>query len=159
MSFYERREWRDLRYRALRKYGFKCMACGAEKSEDVVIHVDHIDPISIYPERALDMDNLQVLCKDCNFGKSNIYRDDHRPKPIKTTRAQDETELSRLIETLRGELASAESGGNTAEQDRLLAVYLEVQRQIRSGADPRILLRRVVRAVTADQFKSESDGA
>lgn len=78
-TFYERREWKELRYKVLRKYGYKCMACGASKSEGTQIHVDHIKPIYTYPELALREDNLQVLCRECNLGKSNKFDDDLRP--------------------------------------------------------------------------------
>lgn len=80
-AFYERQEWKELRYRILRQYGFKCMACDRKRGEGVVLHVDHIQPISIYPELALTESNLQVLCADCNLGKSNKYTDDLRPRP------------------------------------------------------------------------------
>ena len=39
-----------------------------------MLEVDHIKPRSTHPELALDFDNLQVLCHDCNQGKGN--RDD-----------------------------------------------------------------------------------
>lgn len=74
-NFYRSRAWLDLRYRTLRDYGKKCMACGAT---GVTMHVDHIKPKSIYPELALDPNNMQVLCEDCNRGKSNRYEDDFR---------------------------------------------------------------------------------
>ncbi len=78
--FYESKEWRYLRYQVLRKYGKRCMCCGAKSGE---FHVDHIEPISIKPHLRLEFNNLQVLCKDCNFGKGNIYSDDFRPMLIK----------------------------------------------------------------------------
>ena len=79
-KFYETKEWRELRYKILRKYPRKCMLCNAENKE---LHVDHIKPKSIYPELALDATNLQILCKECNLGKSNLYIDDFREKPTK----------------------------------------------------------------------------
>lgn len=75
-SFYETREWRELRYRILRKYGFKCMACGAVPPP--ALHVDHVKPRSKFPHLELDENNLQVLCEDCNLGKSNLFEDDLR---------------------------------------------------------------------------------
>ena len=41
---------------------------------------DHIDPRSTHPERALVRENGQVLCHDCNRGKSNRYAEDWRPR-------------------------------------------------------------------------------
>jgi len=45
-----------------------------------VLHVDHIKPRSKYPELSLTFSNLQILCEDCNFGKSNIDQTDWRPE-------------------------------------------------------------------------------
>lgn len=79
-EFYESDAWRTLRYKVLRKFGFKCMACGARPGPgpNGALHVDHIKPRSKYPQLELDENNLQVLCRDCNKGKSNIYEDDLR---------------------------------------------------------------------------------
>ena len=76
-TFYESREWRELRYEALKKHGRKCLCCG-QQPPDVVLHVDHIKPRSKYPELELDINNLQILCKDCNLGKSNTDSIDYR---------------------------------------------------------------------------------
>ncbi len=75
-GFYETEEWQQLRYRVLRTYGRKCMLCGATNCE---LHVDHIKPRSKYPELSLAFDNLQVLCRLCNLGKSNLDDTDWRP--------------------------------------------------------------------------------
>jgi 5-methylcytosine-specific restriction endonuclease McrA len=57
------------------------MLCGRSKRKHgVVIHVDHIKPKSKYPELALEYNNLQLLCEDCNLGKSNKYETDYRPE-------------------------------------------------------------------------------
>ncbi len=77
VNFYESREWRALRYQVLKKYAAKCMCCG-RLAPDVQLHVDHIKPRSLHPSLELDMDNLQILCKDCNLGKSNTDCKDWR---------------------------------------------------------------------------------
>jgi len=74
-QFYQSREWQELRYKVLKKYGRRCMCCGTTKG---VIQVDHIKPRSKYPMLALVQSNLQVLCRDCNLGKSNIDETDFR---------------------------------------------------------------------------------
>ena len=76
--FYESKAWQRLRYRILSERGAKCECCGATSKDGTTMHVDHIKPRSIYPELALDPKNLQVLCKDCNMGKSNVLEDDWR---------------------------------------------------------------------------------
>lgn len=70
--------WREIRYKALWQAGGKCSLCGRGRKEGVVLHVDHIPPRSKYPDKELDANNLQVLCEDCNLGKSNKDRTDWR---------------------------------------------------------------------------------
>lgn len=80
-EFYDSREWRELRYQVLKdhreKHGRKCLVCGASNK---VLHVDHIKPRSKHPHLALVQSNLQVLCEDCNLGKSNKDKTDWRTK-------------------------------------------------------------------------------
>lgn len=77
ICFYETREWQELRYKILKKYGRKCMVCFRTNIE---LHVDHIKPISKFPELKLEESNLQVLCRDCNLGKGNKDTIDWRNK-------------------------------------------------------------------------------
>ena len=77
-AFLQSYEWRQLRMRALKKYGARCQCCGASPATGAVMNVDHIKPRRIYPELALDLDNLQVLCGACNHGKGNWDMTDWR---------------------------------------------------------------------------------
>lgn len=70
-NFYESRAWRELRYKVLKRDGRRCACCGATPLDGVSVHVDHIKPRSKFPQLQLDASNLQVLCSDCNIGKSN----------------------------------------------------------------------------------------
>lgn len=71
--------WHRLRYDVLRERGPKCEACGRTPHQHgVALHVDHIKPASIYPHLRLDKGNVQILCFDCNIGKSNIDQTDWR---------------------------------------------------------------------------------
>ena len=78
-GFYKSREWKALRYQALVLHGGRCQCCGATAQDGAVLHVDHIKPKSKYPALALEITNLQVLCADCNMGKSNKDETDWRP--------------------------------------------------------------------------------
>jgi 5-methylcytosine-specific restriction endonuclease McrA len=71
VAFYDSDAWRALRYEALKAYGRRCMVCGATPEIGAQLHVDHIKPRSLYPELELVLGNLQILCRDCNLGKSN----------------------------------------------------------------------------------------
>jgi len=81
------KRWQNLRRRVFNAYGKVCMKCGSTDE----LHVDHIKPKSKYPKLAYDFDNLQVLCKTCNYEKSNKTCDDFREKF-----EQEEYELSML---------------------------------------------------------------
>jgi 5-methylcytosine-specific restriction endonuclease McrA len=74
-AFYKTKEWQEIRFKTLLRYGRKCMCCFATNIE---LHVDHIKPISKYPELVAELENMQVLCRDCNLGKLDKYEVDFR---------------------------------------------------------------------------------
>jgi len=74
-NFYRSEAWLRVRYEVLRNNKKMCMLCGSQEGR---LHVDHIKPRSKHPLLALDINNLQLLCADCNLGKSNLYEDDWR---------------------------------------------------------------------------------
>ncbi len=78
VDFYSSMRWRQLRYVVLKKRGAKCECCGATPDHGKLMHVDHIKPRSLFPELELDENNLQVLCEECNIGKSNLDQTDWR---------------------------------------------------------------------------------
>ena len=61
-----------LRFRVMQRDNFKCCFCGKSpaKNPDTELHVDHIRPWSKGGETILE--NLQVLCSDCNLGKGSL---------------------------------------------------------------------------------------
>ena len=60
-------------------YGEKCMRCGSESK----IELDHIKPVSKYPNLKYIHDNFQLLCKKCNSSKGNRYIKSYIPKMSK----------------------------------------------------------------------------
>lgn len=58
----------NLRYKILKRDKFRCNACGA-LAGDVELQIDHVIPVSKGGKTVEE--NLQVLCKICNIGKSN----------------------------------------------------------------------------------------
>lgn len=74
-TFYQSSEWRKLRYQAFEKYGTICLD---PHCNNPATHVDHVKPRSLRPDLALDINNLQVLCEDCNKIKSNKSEVDFR---------------------------------------------------------------------------------
>jgi hypothetical protein len=79
-SFLTSYEWRKLRMQALKKYGPRCMCCGATPASGATMNVDHIKPRKLVPHLALDIENLQILCGECNHGKGNWDQTDWRPQ-------------------------------------------------------------------------------
>lgn len=77
-EFLATKEWKRLRMDAIEKHGNCCMICG-RKPPEVSINVDHIIPRAVDWALALSLDNLQILCADCNEGKGNRYSTDYRP--------------------------------------------------------------------------------
>jgi len=80
-GFYRSAEWLSVRYIVIRAGRGCCEACGADSST-TQLHVDHIKPKSRFPELALNPENLQLLCRECNFGKSNTDCIDWRKPPL-----------------------------------------------------------------------------
>lgn len=73
--FYRSKEWRRLRQRVLRAYGYNCMRCGITHKG---MNIDHILPRSLYPKLELEFNNMQVLCQRHNLEKSNTDTTDYR---------------------------------------------------------------------------------
>jgi 5-methylcytosine-specific restriction endonuclease McrA len=71
LGFYGSREWRELRYKVLALHGARCQCCGASRDEGRLMQVDHIKPRHRYPELALTLENLQVLCDESSIGKTS----------------------------------------------------------------------------------------
>jgi hypothetical protein len=64
-------EWKRLRVKAFEKYGRICLCCGASPATGAVLNIDHVKSRRRRPDLALELNNLQVLCGDCNHGKGN----------------------------------------------------------------------------------------
>lgn len=77
-DFLQSRMWLALRYKALVQYGKICACCGEKGRPANPLQVDHIKPRWKFPELALDIRNLQILCMECNQGKSGWDQTDHR---------------------------------------------------------------------------------
>jgi 5-methylcytosine-specific restriction endonuclease McrA len=63
------REWSKT---VLRRDGYKCVICGANRQR---LHADHIKPFALFPELRFDLDNGRTLCLPCHkeFG-ANVFR-------------------------------------------------------------------------------------
>lgn len=70
-------QWYTIRNRVLRRDQHRCLSCGRSPPE-VRLHVDHIRPIA-KDGAALDPNNLQTLCEECNLSKGTGEAD-HRTR-------------------------------------------------------------------------------
>lgn len=63
-----------VRFEVFKRDSFKCQYCG-KSSPEVILHVDHIKPVSKGGDNSLI--NLVTACDACNLGKSNVELDDN----------------------------------------------------------------------------------
>ena len=77
-DFLQSKAWQRARIQAFKQYGNRCQCCGASPENGARLCVDHIKPRKLFPELALDIDNLQILCAECNSGKGNWDMTDFR---------------------------------------------------------------------------------
>jgi len=57
------------RVQVLARDGYTCQMCGISRNDGAILEIDHIHPVS--KGGTNELSNLQVLCRDCNAGKSN----------------------------------------------------------------------------------------
>jgi 5-methylcytosine-specific restriction endonuclease McrA len=76
-NYYGTPEWRRVRYLFLRQQK-RPLTCSLCNRSDGVICVDHIKSVRRYPELRSRLDNLQLLCTQCNLGKGSDFDDDWR---------------------------------------------------------------------------------
>ncbi|OWZ81549.1 hypothetical protein CDE51_10575 [Pasteurella multocida] len=65
---------KKVRFEVFKRDSFKCQYCG-KSAPDVVLHVDHINPVS--NDGTNDIMNLITSCSECNLGKGAKTLDDN----------------------------------------------------------------------------------
>jgi hypothetical protein len=70
-QFYSSPEWAMVRKQVIKQKGRVCAECGRKITQNFDITIDHIKPRSRYPDLALKIENLRVLCRSCNSAKGN----------------------------------------------------------------------------------------
>lgn len=87
----ELERWSLLKKHLYKIYPYKCMKC---KKTNCEIHADHVLPKSKHSNCKYKLDNLQVLCKNCNYEKSNKNKIDYRTK----------TQLRKMAQYIHGNI-------------------------------------------------------
>ena len=62
----------SLRFEILKRDNYRCQMCGVTAKDGATLEIDHIHPVS--KGGTNEPDNLQVLCRDCNAGKSDQWQ-------------------------------------------------------------------------------------
>ena len=77
------RKYKEVRLKALARDGYVCHYCGAENKD---MTIDHIIPISVAPELAIDIENMVTACKPCNSSKGSrsqgVFLERQRTPPV-----------------------------------------------------------------------------
>lgn len=68
---------KDVREALEKMYRGLCCYCEGNISEVSFGHIEHLRPISAYPESAFDWRNLHLACEKCNVSKSDQYDEQH----------------------------------------------------------------------------------
>jgi HNH endonuclease len=139
-DFYNSWEWCRIRYETLKEQGAICALCKREPRHGAIMQVDHVKPRSKFPELELDKSNLQVLCLECNKGKSNRFEDDFRKKKPYINQRRDGVKSSslkkrlasiRLSSYLKRSIKESEASGDSIRVAELLSSYLRLQRKLK----------------------------
>ena len=67
-EFYQSKPWKEIRESVKKDLTPMCPVCGSEEN----LVVDHIKPLRYFWEERLNLDNLQLLCDDCNLEKGSM---------------------------------------------------------------------------------------
>ena len=61
----------SVRRQVLERDNYTCQLCGANRDRDgALLHIDHINAVN--KGGGNELSNLQILCQDCNVGKSDL---------------------------------------------------------------------------------------
>lgn len=89
--FHKSSHWQSLREKVFKKYGIHCMKCNSTK----IPSIDHILPISLFPELMYDINNMQVLCLSCNREKSNKKFNDYTKSWLSVETHKQKTDIKK----------------------------------------------------------------
>lgn len=62
----------SLRFEILKRDDYRCQMCGVTAKDGAALEIDHITPVA--KGGTNNADNLQVLCRECNAGKSDSWQ-------------------------------------------------------------------------------------
>lgn len=89
--------------KVFRRDGYRCQMCGAKKSDDTQLTIDHIIPLAAGGSN--DIDNLQTLCRRCNENKADLIFKSGIDSDIEI-KENDLKNLNKNIKEKQGQLIS-----------------------------------------------------
>lgn len=112
---------KSVRFEVFKRDNFTCQYCGG-KAPDVVLHVDHINPVAGGGDN--DIMNLVTSCEPCNLGKGARELDDNSVIAKQRAQLEDLNERREQLEMMlqwREGLASIDSDQIDAFNDAFIA--------------------------------------
>ncbi len=82
------------RFEVFKRDKFTCQYCG-QKAPDVILHLDHITPVSKGGDNSLI--NLVTSCRDCNLGKKDKLLSDNTTITIERKQIENDSERREQI--------------------------------------------------------------
>lgn len=76
VKFYQSKEWRTLRLKAIKRDHNECVVCRREGKYHVCQNVHHIHEVKERPDLALDLNNIECIC----IVHHNMIHERYQPK-------------------------------------------------------------------------------
>lgn len=73
IPFYKSKEWRKIRLEALKRDNYECQECKRKGKYSRAQNVHHIKEVKLYPEKALELNNLESICIVCHNKEHNRF--------------------------------------------------------------------------------------
>lgn len=90
-KFSKSRPHLKIRFEIFKRDDFKCVYCG-RSSQEVVLEVDHINPVSSGGDASYD--NLATACKECNIGKKDFLLNERQEEKFRTANKEKTSGIS-----------------------------------------------------------------
>lgn len=117
------------RFEIFKRDRFTCHYCGG-KPPEVVLHLDHIHPVS--KGGTNEPDNLITSCRDCNLGKSDVPLGDVRPVPSRDAIEELREQREQLEAYQAFVLEEREARAETTDM-----VAIEIRKALRHDPEPK----------------------
>lgn len=133
---------KKVRFEVFKRDSFTCQYCGSKPTDDAVLHIDHIHPVS--KGGSNDIINLVTSCEGCNLGKGARELSD---KSIIKAQADEISRQQEKLEQLK--LMHTASMAMISEIDQAVDSMCELWEEMSNGWE----LNSVGRSILKKQIK------